>query len=210
MMVKTEQLGDYRLSWPEGVFPLGGDTLALARFATLRPRWQVCDLGTGSGALLLLLAQRQRGLSLHGIDLDPLSAQTAQENLACNALPGTILTVDLRQKPFAAGQFDLVISNPPYFQVGAGKSGGQARCEEACTLDELCQAASRLTRNAGRFALCHRPERMVDILFSLRSHQLEPKRMQLVAHGPEHPPYLLLVEAVKQGRPGLEFVPQST
>ena len=52
-MVRTEQLGSYTLQWPEGVFALGGDALALGRFCTVKPGWRVCDLGTGSGVLLL-------------------------------------------------------------------------------------------------------------------------------------------------------------
>ena len=90
-MIKTEQLGPYSLSWPDGVFPLGGDALALGEFATVRPRWRICDLGTGSGALLLLLARRVEGtLSLTGVELDARSAQTARDNLAANGLDGEI------------------------------------------------------------------------------------------------------------------------
>ena len=55
-MDKLEHLDHFTLSWPEGVFPLGQDALALGRFATVRSGWRVCDLGTGSGLLLLLLA----------------------------------------------------------------------------------------------------------------------------------------------------------
>ena len=76
-MGKTEQLGPYTLTWGEDVFPLGGDALALGEFASVKPGWRVCDLGTGSGVLLLLLARRAEGLSLTGVDLDPLSARTA-------------------------------------------------------------------------------------------------------------------------------------
>ena len=201
--MKTEQLGPYTLSWPEGVFPLGGDALALGEFASLRRNWQVCDLGTGSGALMLLLARREPSLSLTGIELDELSARTAQNNLSINNLTGEILQGDLRQPLLPAGQFDLVISNPPYFPVGSGKSGGSARCEESCTLDELCAAAAHLVKNGGRFALCHRPERLADVICALRAHGLEPKRMKLLAHSPAHAPSLLLMEAVRQGRPGL-------
>ena len=202
-MEKTEQLGPYTLSWKDGVFPLGGDALALGAFASVKPGWRVCDLGTGSGVLLLLLARRAENLSLTGIDIDPLSARTARENLLANGLPGEILTGDLRRAPLPAGGFDLVVSNPPYFPVGSGKSGGPARSEEFCSLEELCAAARRLVKNGGRFSLCHRPERLTDVLCALRAHDLEPKRLKLVSHGPDRPPSLLLVEAVKQGKPGL-------
>lgn len=204
-MEKTEQLGPYTLSWKDGVFPLGGDALALGAFSTVKPGWRVCDLGTGSGVLLLLLARRAENLSLTGIDIDPLSARIARENLAANGLPGKILTGDLRRAPLPAGGFDLVVSNPPYFPVGSGKSGGPARSEEFCSLEELCAAAGRLVKNGGRFSLCHRPERLTDVLCALRAHNLEPKRLKLSAHAPDRPPSLLLVETVKQGKPGVSI-----
>ena len=206
-MPKSEQLGPYTLEQPEGVFPLGGDTLALGAFATVRPRWRVCDLGTGSGALLLLLAGREATLSLTGIEFDSTAAQAAQNNLTANGLEGNVLCCDLRNSPLPAGQFDLVISNPPYFAVGSGTSGGSARCEETCSLDELCATASRLVKNGGRFALCHRPERLVDVLYALRKHGLEPKRLKLLSHSPALPPSTVLVEAVRQGKSGLDILP---
>ena len=200
----TEYLDPYTLSWPDGVFPLGSDALALGDFATLRRGWRVCDLGTGSGALLLLLARRAPGLILSAIERDPLAAQTARDNLAQNNLTGEVITGDLRNRLLPAGQFDLVVSNPPYFPVNAGGSGGPARSEEFCTLDQLCAAAGYLVKNGGRFALCHRPERLADIIYSLRAHGLEPKRLTLLSHSPNHAPSLLLAEAVKQGKPGVE------
>ncbi|MBE6957179.1 MAG: methyltransferase domain-containing protein [Ruminococcaceae bacterium] len=206
----TEQLGPYTLELPLGVFPLGGDSLALSRFASVRDGQRVCDLGCGGGTLLLLLAGRARNLSLTGVELDETAARAAADNLTRNGLAGTIVQVDLRSNPLPAGQFDLVIANPPYFSVGSGKSGGHARCEEFCSLDELCAAAGRLLKNGGRFALCHRPERLCDVLCTLRRHDLEPKRLQLVAHSPAHFPCTLLVEAVRQGRPGLSVLPTYT
>ena len=107
--MKTEQLGPSTLSWPEGVFPLGGDALALGEFATVRPRWRVCDLGTGSGVLLLLLARRAEGLSLTGVELDPLSARTARSNLERNGLAGEILPVHKRMVPIPSWAIGMVV-----------------------------------------------------------------------------------------------------
>lgn len=204
----TERLGPYTLTLTDGCFPLGEDSLALGDFASVRPGWRVCDLGCGGGTLLLLLARREPALALTGVELSPGPAQAARENLARNGLAGNILTGDLRDKGLLPNEgFHLVISNPPYFPAGSGPSGGPARSEERCTLDGLCAAANRLLPTGGRFALSCRPERLCDVLCALRERRLEPKRLCLLAHSPGAPPFAVLAESVKNGRPGLEILP---
>ena len=202
-MSKLEQLGPYQLEQRPGVFPLGSDALALGRFATVRKGWRVCDLGTGSGVLLLLLATREPQLELFGLDQDPDAAVLAQDNLGRNGLEGQIWTGSWSQAPFSPGSFDLVVSNPPYYAPGSGKDGGPAREE----LDTLCRAASRLLRNGGRFALSFPTQRMADLFEAMRRWDLEPKRLKLLSHTPTKPPYALLVEGVRQGKPGLQVLP---
>ncbi len=208
-MRPPEQLGPYVYCQSEDCFPLGEDTLLLGAFATLRRGARVCDLGCGAGALPLLLLGREPTLAVTGVEQNGADAALARRNLEENGLAGTILTADLRRirEYLPAGGFDLAVSNPPYFRLGAGKRGGSARTEETCTLDELCAAAGFLVKNGGRFALVHRPERLADLIEALRRHGLEPKRMQLVQHGPDRPPSAVLLEAVRQGRPGLEVLP---
>lgn len=205
-MSKLEQLGPYQLEQRPGVFPLGSDTLALGRFATVRKGWRVCDLGTGSGVLLLLLAAREPQLELFGLDQDPAAAALAQDNLRHNGLEGQIWTGSWSQTPFQPGSFDLVVSNPPYYAPGSGKDGGPARMERE-ELDALCRAAARLLRNGGRFALSFPTQRMVDLLEAMRRWDLEPKRLKLLSHTPTKPPHALLVEGVRQGKPGLQVLP---
>ena len=205
-MSKLEQLGPYQLEQRPGVFPLGSDALALGRFATVRKGWRVCDLGTGSGVLLLLLAARDPQLELFGLDRDPAAAELTEENLEHNGLEGKIWTGRWSQAPFSPGSFDLVVSNPPYYAPGSGKDGGPARMERE-ELDTLCRAASRLLRNGGRFALSFPTQRMVDLLEAMRRWDLEPKRLKLLSHTPTKPPYALLLEGVRQGKPGLQVLP---
>ena len=204
----AEQLGPYRYEQSDTCFPLGQDSLALAEFATLRRGDKVCDLGCGAGALLLLLAGRQSTLELSGVEISPEDSALARKNLAENGLAGEIYTGDVRQvcKTLSAGGFSLVISNPPYFRAGSGGDGGMARMEEAA-LTDWCAAAGRLVKNGGRFALVHRPERLAELFGALQNSGLEPKRLQLIQHKEDTPPSAVLVEAVRQGRPGLEVLP---
>ena len=197
-----ERLGPYRYRWTEHCFPLGADSLALGEFCTLRPRDRVLDLGCGAGLLLLLCARREGSVALTGVERDPEAAALARENLMDNGLAGTILTGDLREPQ--KGTWDLVVSNPPWYPEGA--KGGPARVE-GCTLPELCAAAAKALGNKGRLALVHRPERLTDLLWALRQAGLEPKRLQFCRGRPEKPPYAVLIEAVKGGRPGLAILP---
>ena len=206
-MSGMERLGPF--TYRQGGFPLGQDTLLLGRFATLRRGGRVCDLGCGAGALPLLLLARESSLDLSGVELDGEAAALARRNLAENGLCGVIRTGDLRRvrEQFPAGRFDLVVSNPPYFPAGSGESGGSARMELCCTLTQVCAAAAFLLKNGGRFALVHRPERLAGLMEALGQSGLEPKRLQMVQHDRDKPPSAVLVEAVRQGRPGLSVLP---
>ena len=207
-MRPPEQLGPYRYVQSKSCFPLGQDSLLLADFVTLRQRDVVWDLGCGAGALLLLLAARQSAIRLFGVELSPQDSALARKNLADNGLTGTIYTGDIRTlwKTFPSGCCSLAVSNPPYFKANSGGQGGPARTEGA-TLADWCAAAGRLVKNGGRFALVHRPERLGEIFSALQARGLEPKRMQLIQHDHQSPPSAVLVEAVRQGRPGLEVLP---
>ena len=191
-MRAPERLGPYVYRQSDACFPLGGDSLALAAFASVRRGDRVCDLGCGAGALLLLLAARVSPLVLSGVEYCPEDAALARQNLAENGLDGAICTGDLCavSKTLPAGSFSLA-----------------ARMEGDCALEDWCAAAGRLLKNGGRFALVHRPERLCDLFAALRSAGLEPKRLRLLQHGLDCPPSAVLLEAVRQGRPGLEILP---
>jgi release factor glutamine methyltransferase len=87
----------------------------------------VADLGTGSGAIALAIAQEVPGAQVHAIEADPLARQWAERNIArCERVaPHTAGRITLHGDDFAialtdlAGAVDLVISNPPYIPVGS-------------------------------------------------------------------------------------------
>lgn len=209
MMRQTlEYIGPYTLRQRPGVFPMGSDSQALGGFATVRRGERLCDLGCGSGVLGLYLLAREPSLQVTGLELNEAAAGLAEENFRANGLDARVVRGDLRRarELFPAGYFDLAASNPPYFSVGSGYSGGAARMEETCTLEDVCAAAQWLVKNGGRFSMVHRPERLADLFQALRAHDFEPKRLQFI-QAENRPPSAVLIEAYKQGRPGLNVLP---
>ena len=193
-----------------GPFPLGTDSVLLSHFVSLRSGSRVADLGAGCGTLGLLLAAREPSCAVTGVELDDAAYAMGLENLALNSSPSLrLLQGDVRKirELLPAGSFDLVVSNPPYFPVGSGKVANAYRSELTLTLQELCKAAAWLLPSGGTFALVHRPERLCDLFWELRSHGIEPKRIQFVRHKTDAPVCLVLIEGRRGGKAGLTYEP---
>jgi len=193
------------------------DTFLLGAFARTKPGERVCDLGSGNGLLGLLLLARQGTLALHNVELQPEALALSRKTMEANGFAACHYQTDLRrlQGVLEAGSFDAVISNPPYFALGAGHAAGTlsrrlAREEESCTVGDLCTAAARLLRWGGRLSLVYRPERLCDLLEAMRQSGIEPKRLRFVQNTPASAPSLLLCEGRRGGRPGLRLEPPLT
>lgn len=198
---------------------------------TQRPVY-AADLGAGCGAVSLLLAARLPRLKICAIEVDRPSCTTLARNIALNGLADRMAALNLDicrlsagswpfsdapPGPFASlerGRFDLVVTNPPYLRreqsirkianssVITSPSGRYEQDETGLGLDQLLQAANRLLRPGGRLVLVHRAHRLADVLVSLRAWDLEPRTLRMVQPLPERRPFIFLLSAAKQGRPG--------
>lgn len=203
--------GKYRMRIPDAQFSLSTDTMALADFARVKHGARVYDLGCGCGALGLLLTAGDETVQITGIEIQEEAARCAKENAAQNALSGfAVLHGDLREYRtlLPANGFDAVVSNPPYYPVKSGAVAEDAplaiaRSEVCCTLSDLCACAAWCLKFGGSFFLVHKPERLTDLLVTLRENRLEPKRLQFVRHHPGANVSLVLLEARLGAKPGL-------
>ena len=196
-----------------GGYKLSTDSVLLAHFAEALRAGSIFDLGCGAGVLTVLLQASHPAARVGGIELQLEAAALCRRNLLENGMdPEGILCGDLRQHRalLTAGAYDLVVSNPPYFAADSGYTApdparAAARDERCCTLGDVCAAAAYLCRWGGAFALVHRPERLADVFGALRGHGLEPKRLRLVQHRADSAPSLVLIEARRGGKPGLQI-----
>ncbi|MBQ9227408.1 MAG: methyltransferase [Eubacterium sp.] len=190
----------------------GTDAVLLADFAHIKRKDKALDMGTGCGIIPLLWLRDQDQSPVHCLDIQENAIDQVKASITYNGLEARLLPhqCDLRaiREHFSSGSFTLVTMNPPYKPVNTGiaslgESARIARHEVCCTVEDAVLAASYLLNFGGRFCMCHRPERLVDVLAVMRQYQLEPKRLRFVADQAGEAPFLFLVEGRKGGKPFL-------
>lgn len=116
---------------------------------------RILDLGTGSGLIALMLAQRFPTAIVKAIDVDETSVLQARENFQRSPWGDrlTALVADARlYKPVCS--YDLVVSNPPFFAQSLKSPEARrtlARHNDTLSTSELLQCVSRLLAEEGRF-----------------------------------------------------------
>lgn len=197
-------------------FRFGIDSVLLANWVKVRRRDKVVDLGTGSGIITLLLAFKQNPKEILGIEIQEQMAALAKRSVILNELEAQvdILHYDLRliKEVKLPNCFSLAISNPPYFPKGSGAinptdAKAIARHEIYCTIKDLVDAAAFLVGTGGKFAMIHRAERIPEIFQRLMEKRFEIKRMRLIQPRINQEPNLVLIESIKDGKPGLKIEP---
>ena len=204
------QRNGYRIIQNEKLFCFGMDAVLLSGFATVKEDECALDLGTGTGIIPILLAAKTKGKHFTGLEISETSADMARRSAELNDLSQRLDIVrgDIKEagEMFAPASFDVITSNPPYMigqhgLVNPDIEKAAARHEILCTFDDVARAAARLLRTGGRFYLVHRPFRLAELICTLSSYRLEPKRMRLVYPYVDREPNMVLIEAVRGGRP---------
>ena len=208
--------GKYRMRVADAQFRFSTDSMVLADFARIRKNSRVLDLGCGCGTLGLLLLADDPSLLLTGVEIQPDAAAAAEENVLSNSLSASFRVIQGDFREYAAlgltGAFDAVISNPPYYPAGSGKTRESdalsiARSEICCSLQDLAHTAAACLSYGGSFTLVHKPERLADLICTLRESRLEVKRIRFVRHSASADVSLVLLEARLGGKPGIRYMP---
>lgn len=191
-------------------FCFGMDAVLLSGFAAVKEGARVLDIGTGTGIIPILLAAKTKAAHLTGLEVQADSADMAGRSVALNGLEEKIdiITGDVKEadKLFDAASFDVISCNPPYMIGQHGLKNPEdakaiARHEILCTLEDVIKQTARLLVPGGKFFLVHRPFRLAEIIVTLKEYKLEPKRMRLVYPFADKEPNMVLLEAVRDGKP---------
>ncbi len=180
---------------------VGTDGVLLAAWAASFPSQEICevnaavqvsplmggrkggsilDIGTGSGLIALMLAQRFPDAHITAIDIDADAVAQANANFAASPWSTRLHAEQIALQDFYLPPFQLIISNPPFFcnsLKNPDKSRTLARHTDTLSYDELITHAARLLAPNGIFSLILPIEAEEEIITRAAHHGLYPLRL---------------------------------
>ncbi|MFQ2148738.1 tRNA1(Val) (adenine(37)-N6)-methyltransferase [Aeromonas jandaei] len=136
---------------------VGTDGILLGAWAPVEQARRVLDIGSGSGLIALMLAQRSRSdCQIDGVELDSDAVIQARENVAASPWADRVTITESAVQGYQAAPYDLIVSNPPYFVAGQSFSDparAMARHTGALDSHALLAACDRLLAPNGEVAL---------------------------------------------------------
>ncbi|MBZ9684905.1 tRNA1(Val) (adenine(37)-N6)-methyltransferase [Clostridium estertheticum] len=202
------QLKGIQVIQKKDAFRFGVDAVLLANFAKVRKEAKVVDLCSGTGIIPFILAGKTTASDLIGIEIQEELVEMANRSVRFNDLDRKIKFIhgDLKDVELikSISKVDIVTVNPPYKLQNSGlinlnDKNAIARHEICCTLEDVIIACRILLKDSGRVYMVHRPDRLVDILCTMRKHRIEPKRIRMVHPCVNKAPNIVLIEGQRDG-----------
>ena len=206
--------GDKQIIQNVNLYRFTSDSILLSRFARAKTGDKVADFCSGSGVVgFHFLCINPRIYSLDLFEMQNSLAEMSERTAKLNGFKCTVHCTKLQEIGREwDDRFSLILCNPPYEKSGfENEIYERAVCRKEITisLSEIIDAAYKALKFGGRFAVLNRADRTAELIYLLKSRGLEPKRLQFVCGTAGAKPYLVMVEAVKGGREGIEILPET-
>ena len=177
---------------------IGTDGVLLGAWVDVKNAGQILDVGTGTGVIALMLAQRSSDhTAIDAVEIEKEDADQAMENVQHSPWPQKIKVHHTSLQEFSQGnkKYDLIVSNPPYFinsWLPPEKKRSQARHTHELSFDDLLQCSERLLNEHGRLAVILPYQEAIQFIALAKQHRLFPAR-QLSFRSRQHKPVERLV-----------------
>ncbi len=182
---------------------VGTDGVLLGAWVKSDQAKRILDVGTGSGLIALMLAQRTNEAIIDAIEIDAAAVKQAAENAQNSPWSDRIhiLHQSLQGYITTKTRYDLIVSNPPFFEEGT-KASQQARTiarhNDSLKSEDLWQASQSLLQPNGRLAVIYPVEMAAQFIELGQKFGFKPQRCLNIKPTPYHPIKRKLVEFERQ------------
>lgn len=181
---------------------VGTDGVLLGAWTDIRHSRRILDIGTGTGLISLMLAQRQANATITAIDIDAEAVNQAQENIQDSPWKERITAVLQDLKTYRPQElYDTIVSNPPYFIDSLKCLDSQrntARHTDTLDMHTLLYQTSLLLTPEGRFSIVLPAEQTNTLIEAAGRVGLYPSRHTAVITRPGLAPKRTLMEFTRQ------------
>lgn len=181
---------------------VGTDSMLLGAWADPGDAVRILDVGTGCGILALMMAQKSEAV-IDAVEIDEPSAMQALENFRYSPWGNRINLIRGSFQEFSsesAGNYDFIISNPPYFTSSLTSHLARknlARHDRSLNLKDLAKGVATALKHGGRFAVILPFQALEAAIRLSASHKLHPRRCTRVHPKPGAPARRVLLEFMK-------------
>lgn len=198
-------------------FSFSLDSVLLPNFVTINKNISnILELGCGNLPVSMILTTRTDA-HIVAVEIQKDVYDLAMKNRDINNLNNQIdiLNIDMLELKniYNSDSFDVIVSNPPYFKylessnINLDEHKTIARHEKYITLEQIVELSKYLLKNNGSLAIVHRTDRLIEIINTMNKNNLEVKRIRFIYPKQGCESNIVLVEATKNGKPGLKILP---
>ncbi len=153
----TFQFKQFTIAHDRCAMKVGTDGVLVGAWAELPATGKVLDIGTGSGLIALMAAQRSPGIQVTGIDIVGEAVEQARENVAASPFLSRVEVrlQSLQELAATSERFDAIVCNPPFFEeslLPPEANRSLARHVQSLSFESLVTGTATLLREDGSFS----------------------------------------------------------
>ncbi len=180
---------------------VGTDGVLLGAWASVPEAGsRVLDIGTGTGLIALMIAQRSRDLMVDALEIDPSSARQARENFRNSPWEKRLNCIQEAFQDYAPQckiRYDQIICNPPFFSGSMktpSRSKNLARHDDSLSLEYLFTGALSVMKEPALISLILPADKQAQVFELINKHEMFCRRLTRVKPTPEKPCIRILLE----------------
>ncbi len=189
------------------------DTVLLASAVSLKNNSKILEAGSGEGVIPVFLTKKGKKFTYTGIEIDEELYKLSQINLQINNIDGSVIHGDFKNlKLIQSEQYDIGITNPPYFKIGTGKRNPdpveeKARHEITGDLDSALRFLSKGVKKKGKIYVIYPAKRLDHLILTMKKYRISPKKLLIIYPAKREKANFILCEGVKEGGEEVKVVP---
>jgi len=192
------QFKQFRINQDKCSMKVGTDGVLLGAWTNVANAKTILDVGTGTGLIALMLAQRSPKSRITALEIESAACQQAEENVESSAFKNQIKVIHEDFKNMSSNEtFDLIVSNPPFFDNGTVSDIDHrsiARHQVSLTFTMLIDKSVKLLNPKGSISLILPLDNLSTVTEIIKEKNLHLHRVCRVHPTPNKPAKRVLLE----------------